>query len=225
MTYILHIGNKRYSSWSLRGWLLLEAFGIPFEERLTPLFTEEWEAVKKTIAPGRQVPTLEWIDDGGTRRIVWESLAIAEFLAERHPEAGHWPKDPVARLWARSLATDMHCNFAALRSAQPMSIDADYAGRGRGAAVQADIDRLVDLWSRCRAEFGGDGPYLFGVKFTATDAFFAPVAFRFETYGVELPEPDAAYAKALREHPACLKWRKAAIDEPWLEPRYFMTKP
>ena len=225
MTYILHIGNKRYSSWSLRGWLLLEAFDIPFEERLTPMFTDAFTALKKDIAPGRQVPTLEWIDDKGTRRIVWESLAIAEFLAERHPEAGLWPQDPVARLWARSLATDMHCNFGALRSAQPMVIGADYAGRGRGEAVQADIDRLVDLWARCRADVGAEGPYLFGAKFTATDAFFAPVAFRFETYGVDLPGVAAAYAAALREHPACLKWRADADAEPWLEPRYFMTKP
>lgn len=224
MTYILHIGNKRYSSWSLRGWLLLEAFGLPFEERLTPMFTEAFEALKAQIAPGRQVPTLEWRGEDGKRRIVWESLAIAEFLADRHPEAGLWPEDAEARRMARCLATDMHCNFKALRSAMPMNIGADYAGRGRGADVSADIARLSDLWSRCRGEFGGRGPYLFGERFTAADAFFAPVAFRFETYGVELPAEDAAYAEALREHPACRKWRAEAEAEPWLEPRYFMTK-
>lgn len=225
MTYILHIGNKRYSSWSLRGWLLLKAFDIPFEERVTPLFTEEFMALKAEIAPGRQVPTLEWIDEGGHRQIVWDSLAMAEFLAERHPEAGLWPKDAHARAMARCVAAEMHCGFGALRSAMPMSIDADYAGRGRGEAVSADIARLCDLWGRCQADFGGTGPYLFGDRFSAADAFFAPVAFRFETFGVGLAAADTAYVKALREHPACLEWRAAAIDEPWLEPRYFFQKP
>ena len=225
MSYILHIGNKRYSSWSLRGWLLLEAFGLPFEERVTPMNTDQFMDLKREIAPGRQVPTLEWRPADGPRRIIWDSLAIAEFLADRHPEAGHWPREIHARATARCLAAEMHSSFQALRSAMPMHIGPDYSGRGRGEAVDADVARLTDLWGRCRSEFGAGGPYLFGDAFTAADAFFAPVAFRFETFGVALAPAAADYAQALRDHSACRAWRAAAEAEIWLEPRYFFVKP
>lgn len=224
MSYKLHIGNKRYSSWSLRGWLLLEAFGVPFEEALTPMFTEAFAALKTRIAPGRQVPTLEWTREDGRTQMVWDSLAIAELLAERHPEAGHWPADPAARALARCLCAEMHAGFGALRSNMPMNIGVDYAGRGRGPGVEADIERMQSLWALARAGHGAGGPYLFGAAYGAADAFFTPVAFRFETYGVALTPEAAAYAAALREHPAAARWRRAAEDEIWFEPRYqFVT--
>lgn len=222
MSYTLHIGNKRYSSWSLRGWLLLEAFGLPFEERLTPMFTDAFLALKSAIAPGRQVPTLVWRREAGLApQIVWDSLAIAELLAERHPEAGHWPEDPAARGLARCLCAEMHSGLAALRREMPMNIGAALPGRGQTAASLADVDRACALWAHAKTLFPNDGPYLFGAAFTAVDAFFAPVAFRFETYAPPLPSEAAAYAEALRAHPACQAWAEAAKAEPWLEPRYF----
>lgn len=221
MSYLLHIGNKRYSSWSLRGWLLFEAFGVPFEARLTPMYTDDFIALKAKIAPGRQVPTLVWRPGGASDDVViWDSLAIAEFLAERHPEAGHWPADVAARAMARSLAAEMHSGFQALRGAMPMNLMDRYPGRGRDAAVLADVARLEDLWGRCRVAYGAGGPYLFGARFTAADAFFAPVAFRVETYDAPLGDEAAAYCAALRAHPAMVTWRADAAAEPWVEPRY-----
>ncbi|MEL6979272.1 MAG: glutathione S-transferase [Pseudomonadota bacterium] len=225
MSYTLHIGNKRYSSWSLRGWLLLDAFGVPFEERLTPMFTAAFEALKTEMAPGRQVPTLAWTREDGARQIVWDSLAIAELLADRHPEAGHWPADPAQRALARCLAAEMHSGLAALRREMPMNIGAAFPGRGHSEASLADVARVETLWAHARALFPSGGPYLFGSAFTAADAFFAPVAYRFETYAPPLSPAAGAYAEALRAHPACQRWRAAAEAEPWREPRYFFEAP
>lgn len=219
MSYTLFIGNKAYSSWSLRGWLLLKAFGLPFQERLTPMFTEAFEAMRADMAPGRTVPTLLSEADG-KRVMVWDTLAIAEYLAERHPQAGHWPADPAARARARCLCAEMHSSFQALRSNMPMNMKRRYPDRGRGAGVAQDIARMQALWSGARGEFGAGGPYLFGAGFTAADAFFAPVASRFETYAVSLEPQAQAYAEALLAHPAVAEWRAAAQAEPWVEPRY-----
>lgn len=225
MTYRIEIGNKRYSSWSLRGWLALDAFGLAYDERVTPLNTTDFEALQAAMAPARQVPVLLVAETGASQQVIWDSLAIAEFLAERHPEAGHWPADPAHRARARCLAAEMHSSFGALRREMPMQIGVDLSGRGRAAGVDADIARIDQLWTETLAAYGGGGPYLFGASFTITDAFFAPVASRFETYGVALSDPAARYAAALRAHPSMLKWRAAAKAEPWIEPRYGFVAP
>lgn len=219
MSYTLFIGNKAYSSWSLRGWLLLEAFGLPFETRMAPMYSEQFETLRAEMAPGRTVPTLSH-RDGAETRVVWDSLAIAEYLAERHPEAGHWPQDAGARAWARCLAAEMHSSYQALRSNMPMNMKAQYPGRGRGAGVEADIARLDTLWSESRRRYGDGGAYLFGARFTALDAFYAPVASRFHTYGVALSDPAQDYAEALLSQSDVAVWRAAALCEPWVEPRY-----
>lgn len=217
--YTLHIGNRRYSSWSLRGWLLLKAFGLPFEEVLTPLYSTAFAALPEKIAPGRLVPTLIHVENG-ERRVIWESLAIAEYLAERHPEARHWPEDPAQRAWARCLACEMHAGFGSLRTEMPMNLKDSLPGRGRAGSVDADIARIAALWEQTRARFGAGGPWLFGARYTAADAFFAPVATRFRTYGVELDGAAQAYAAALLDHPSFRAWEAAAAEEPWVEARY-----
>lgn len=224
MSYILHIGNKRYSSWSLRGWLLLEAFGLSFEEEVAPMYTAAFEEMQRRIAPGRQVPTLEWRREDGQSQMIWDSLAIAEFLAERHPEAGHWPADPAARALARCLTAEMHSGFSALRGHMPMNIGVSYPGFGRGPGVAADVARLESLWAFARERYGAGGPYLFGAAYTAADAFFTPVAYRAVAYGLEFAPAAAEYAEALRAHPAAEAWRQAAEAEIWVEPWYNFIK-
>lgn len=219
MTYTLWLGAKAYSSWSLRGWLLFEAFGLSAAENVAPLYSAEFERERAAHFPSRSVPTLVH-EEGGERRLVWDSLAIAEYLAERHPDAGHWPSDAAARAAARSLAADMHSSFQALRSSMPMNLKRDYPGRGMSPAVQSDVDRLVALWRWTRESFPSDGPFLFGARMTVPDVFYSPIATRLETYAVPLPEDAAAYSAALRAHPAMMKWREAALAEPWIEPRY-----
>lgn len=215
MGYELIIGNRRYSSWSLRGWLLLDAFGIDCAVAIHPMFSEEWRSAIAAHPPARSVPTL--LIDGAP---VWDSLAIAETLAERHPDAGHWPIDATARAWARSLAAEMHSAFAALRQAMPMNMDARAPGKGRRPGVAEDVARIETLWTMTRERFGAGGPFLFGAGFTVADAFFAPVASRFETYAVDLSPPAAAYADALRGQRSYRAWADAAAAEPWREARY-----
>lgn len=221
--YTLLLGNKAYSSWSLRGWLLFRAFEIPVEEQVVEMYSTAFEDFQARHAPARQVPTLIWAD-GEHRRTLWDSLAIAEFLAERHPEAGHWPADPAARAVARTLAAEMHSSFQALRSNMPMNLKRHFPGRGRGPGVAEDLERLWTLWRWARAAHGG-GRYLFGDRFTAADAFFTPVALRFEAYAVEAPEDLAAYVAALQSAPGLEMWREAAAKEPWIEPRYDLAAP
>ncbi len=224
MSYTLILGNKAYSSWSLRGWLLFDAFGVPVAEQVIPLYTDAFRAAQETrIAPSRQAPTLIY-DAGEARQVVWDSLAIAEFVAERHPEAGHWPLDPGARAAARCLAAEMHSGFAAIRTNMPMNMKRRYPGRGRGPGVAEGVARLETLWAWARENFGdahgGAGPYLFGARLTAADVFFAPVASRFETYAVDLSDAAQAYCAALLSLPSVVAWRAAAEAEPWVEPRY-----
>lgn len=216
MTSTLLIGNRRYSSWSLRGWLLFHAFGAPVEVRLARMFGPEFAEALSAHPPARSVPTA--VIDGD---VVWDSLAIAETLAERLPDAGHWPSDPTARAWARSLAAEMHAGFQALRSAMPMNMDRRAPGAGRKPGVDADVARLESLWGVTRARFAEDGgPYLFGARYTVADAFFAPVASRLETYAVDLGAEAGAYAEALRAHPSYRMWAEEAAQEPWFEARY-----
>ncbi len=205
MAYTLHVGNKNYSSWSLRPWLVLREAGIPFREELVSLRPDAGKAARLARFPNRRVPCLE--DDGV---LVWDSLAIAEYLAERHP--GLWPTDPVARAWARSICAEMHSGFGALREGMSMDVRARRPERRRSPAILADIARVEEIWRETRRRFGVPGPLLFG-GFTIADAFYAPVAFRFRTYGVEPVAEAGAYLAALLALPGMKAWEQAALGD------------
>jgi len=209
-SYRLIIGNKAYSSWSLRPWLALKVAKIPFEEQVIPLQQAQTPAALKAASPAARVPVL---CDGDVT--VWESLAILEYLAERHPDAKLWPSDIKARAYARTIATEMHSGFAALRSACPMNVRRQTAWRDRGASVNADIKRIKDIWAECRNRYGSQGPFLMG-SFSAVDAMYAPVVTRFHTYGVQGEESIAAYIKTILALPAMQEWYQAAAAEPWI---------
>ena len=213
--YRLFLGNKVYSSWSLRAWLLLVPFDIAFEQEVVPLYTDAFESFRKRCRPARQVPTLLAMQ-GPKRIVVWDSLAIAEFLHERHPEAGIWPADPIERAAARSLCAEMHAGFKALRSTMPMNLRRSYANFAPDQDAREDIARVQELWRWARSNWGGDGPYLFGQRFSAADAFFAPVAARFRTYAIELDETSRNYADALLSHPASVAFHEDAQAETWV---------
>lgn len=215
MHYRLILGNMNYSSWSLRSWLLFEAFGIPFEFQVVPLYTNEFEIFRSEYYPARQVPTLE-ATDSGRRIVVWDSLSIAEFLNEQHPEARLWPSDLANRAAARSLSAEMHSGFNALRSKLPMNLRRRYARFVPDEDAQADIERIVSLWRWAMSLSAHDGPYLFGNRFTAADAFFAPVAERFQTYSISLDGPSKKYVEAILEHPATASYREMAEAEVWV---------
>ncbi len=202
----LYIGNKNYSSWSLRPWLLMKHFGIPFREHMVSVAGRDYNAALKPLAGNARVPCLH--DDGFQ---VWESIAIAEYLAERHPAM--WPADARARARARSISAEMHAGFAKLRTAMPMNLKLKLKGKPPTPEVQRDIDRIVEIWEEARTQFAtADGPYLFGA-FSVADAMFAPVAWRFHVYNVPLPPVAAAYRDALLAHPAMIEWYEAGIRE------------
>ena len=204
MSYTLHIANKNYSSWSLRPWMLLRALDIAFSERPHRLGCEAFKA----FSPSSKVPCLV---DGAT--VVWDSLAIAEYLAERH--AGVWPADAAARTWARCACAEMHSGFAALRNQHGMNVGVRVTVSQRSAAVEADIARIAELWEEGLQRFGG--PWLAGARFGAVDAFFAPVAYRFRTYGVRPSGAAGDYLTRLLAHPAMLEWEAAALAEDFHE--------
>jgi glutathione S-transferase len=208
MAYTLLIGEKNYSSWSARPWVLLRQAGIPFTERLVSLQPDVTKAARLAGLPAGRVPVLD--DDG---LLVWDSLAIAEYLAERH--AGLWPADPRARAWARSICAEMHGGFAALRSQMSMDVRARRPQRLRSDEVRADIARIATIWTETRRRHGAGGPLLFGT-FTIADAYFAPVAFRFRTYGVDPGGEAAAYARALLALPSVKAWEEGGKDDPVL---------
>lgn len=205
--YTLYIGNKNYSSWSLRPWLALRAAGIPFEERRVPLSSESFARELAAVSPAGRVPVL--VDDGFS---VWDSLAIIEYAADRHPDAIVWPRDGRERARARSICAEMHAGFPALRARMPMNIEASLPGRGLDPEVQRDIDRICAMWTNLRAQNAAAGPYLFG-GFTAADAYFAPVVLRFRTYEPPLPEPVREYMRAVLEQPDLREWIDAACAE------------
>ena len=196
----LVIGNKNYSSWSLRPWLVLRQAGIPFEEVRIPLYRPGAEAELAKWSPSGKVPALH---DGNIR--VWDSLAICETLAERFPEQGLWPADAAARAAARSVSAEMHAGFGALRERMSMNIRARYPGKGRTPECLADIERILAIWTDCRARFGQGGDFLFG-RFGIADAMYAPVVLRFQTYGVALEGAAQAYAGAILALPALRAW-------------------
>ena len=215
----LVIGNKNYSSWSMRPWVLLRQAGIAFEE--IPLkFDPEARAVGiERYSAARKVPVLMLEGEP-----VWDSLAICEALAELHPEKSLWPAAPQARRVARSICAEMHSGFQALRAAMPMNIRGRHPGKGMNPQVRKDIDRVVAIWLSCRERFGAGGPLLFG-RFGVADAYYAPVVMRFRTYGVSLPPAAQAYAEAVQGLAAVRAWIEAALretefvaaDEPYAE--------
>lgn len=209
--YRIVIGDKAYSSWSLRGWLMLAGFGLEFRETPLRMYDPEFEAMKAERAPARTVPILEWEEDGRTRR-VWDSLAIAETLAERHPEAGHWPRDPYHRGVARTLAAEMHSGFPVLRASCPMNLHrGGLPPRRAGPDLAADLDRLEAVWSWALEETGG--PWLGGSDFSIADAFYAPVAFRLVGYGLNRPGL-ATMVERLLAHSAVRRWQAEALADP-----------
>jgi len=203
--YKLYIGNKNYSSWSLRGWLVTKLSGAPFEEILAPLGGVTPNPTYFTFSPSGLVPCLH---DGATR--VWDTLAIAEYLAERHP--GMWPAAPDVRAWARSITAEMHSGFGALRNDMTMCVRERVDVRPWSPALEQNIKRVTALWNASRERYAGGGAYLCGA-FSVADCFYAPVAYRFQTYGVEPEGAAKAYLAALLAHPLLQEWEKAALAE------------
>lgn len=215
--FTIVIGNKNYSSWSLRPWLALKATGQPFAEIMIALRQPDTKALILSHSPAGKVPVLKHGD-----LQVWDSLAICEYLAELFPEAGLWPADVRARAVARAVSAEMHAGFAALRRDLPM----DMAGLSDttlvpGEEAKADIARVQQIWQDCRGRFGDHaedgGPFLFG-RFSLADCMFAPVASRFRSYGVPLEPVSAAYVEAIHAWPAMQEWCAAAALEKPLPP-------
>lgn len=207
--YQLYIANKNYSSWSLRPWILMHTLGIPFDERLRTFAADPALSGFRAFSPSGRVPCL--VDGGLT---VWDSLAIVEYLAERH--AGVWPADAKARAWARCASAEMHSGFAALRGICGMNCGIRVKLKHRPPALDADIARIDELWSEGLERFGG--PYLAGSAFTAADAFFAPVVFRAQTYGLAFGTRSSEYRDMMLDLPAMRGWYDAALAETWREP-------
>jgi glutathione S-transferase len=201
----LIVGNKNYSSWSLRAWLALRHFALPFEEERVALFKPGYKARILADSPAGKVPVLI---DGGVA--VWESLAIGEYLAEKFPHLGYWPTDPAARALARSVSAEMHAGFGDLRARMPMNIRGSHPGKGRSPEVDANIARICAIWQDCLARSGG--PFLFG-NFGLADAMYAPVVSRFLTYAVDLDASLRSYVERVWGLPAMLEWRAAAVAE------------
>ncbi len=213
----LIIGNRAYSSWSMRGWLACKQSGLDFEELVVPLFGEEWEKRREgdEFAPSLGKVPILW--DGDC--VVWDSLAIIEFLVDRVGREKFWPEDESARGMARSMACEMHSSFAHLRRELPMNVRRNYGSVDLSADVEAEIIRILNLWAQARARFGGGGDYLFG-DWCAVDIMFAPVVTRFVTYGVKIPPFAAAYVEAVLHRADVVEWIELAQDEPWVIEQY-----
>lgn len=202
----LYIANKNYSSWSLRPWLIMRELGLAFDEQLLPFGNEAvWQDYRRLKGSGK-VPMLV---DG--ERKVWDSLAIIETLAEQHPDV--WPTNADARAWARCACAEMHSGFQALRDICSMNVGVTVALNDIPQQLQRDIDRVIELWQQGLSTFGG--PYLAEAEFTAVDAFFAPVVFRFRGYQIPLPENCQNYLHTMLSLPGMKEWEKAALEEPW----------
>lgn len=210
----LIIGNRNYSSWSLRGWLAARQSGLQFEELLVNIDGDEWEEMKRSMGEVQpssgKVPIL-WDGDA----VVWDSLAILEYLGDKVGRDRFWPKDEVARGMARAMVAEMHSSYLPLRRYCPMNVRQRFENVAFPPEVQENIVRILTLWAEARARFGSGGPFLFGI-FGAADIFYAPVVSRFITYGVKVPGFAAAYMQALWEHEWMVQWRDGAEAEQWV---------
>ncbi len=214
----LVIANKLYSSWSLRPWLVMRALGIPFEETVIPLKRPETKEAIAKYSPSGKVPALI---DGDLS--IWESLAIIEYLAENKVDKHIWPRNREARAHARAISNEMHGGFLALRQACPMNLAKRFKTPPLSGDASANVARIEQIWRDARARFGArthdSGPYLFG-QFTATDAMYAPVVTRLDTYQIPVASDTRAYMDAVLSHASFLQWKKEALTEPWTIPEY-----
>jgi len=219
----LIIGNKNYSSWSLRGWLACKQSGLPFEEITVSLYGDDWDETKKQeqdLAPSQGKVPILW--DGEC--VVWDSLAIIDFLADRVGRDRFWPKDETARGMARSMVAEMHSSYLPLRRQFPMNVRRRIEGVEPGDDTRADIVRILGLWAEARARFGKGGPFLFGA-FSAADIIYAPVVSRFISYGVPVPGFAVAYMQAVWEHEWMKAWIAAAEAEEWTIEKFESPQP
>lgn len=210
----LIIGNKNYSSWSLRGWLACKQSGLPFEEITVPLYGDDWEQQKREshdLAPSSGKVPILWDDEA----VVWDSLAIIEYLADRVGRDRYWPKADDARAMARSMVAEMHSSYQSLRRECPMNMRRRVENVEVGEETRTDIIRILSLWAEARARFGKGGPFLFGT-FGAADIIYAPVVSRFITYGLGVPGFAVAYMQAVWEHDWMQQWIAAAETEDWV---------
>lgn len=213
----LIIGNRAYSSWSMRGWLAVKQSGDEFEEYVVPMFDADWDKRREgdEFAPSLGKVPILW--DGDI--VVWDSLAIVEWLAEKTERAKFWPEDDGARAMARSMAAEMHSSFAALRRKHSMNVRQQFPAAKLDPDVFADITRIMTLWAQARARYGGTGDFLFG-DFGAADIMFAPVVTRFVTYSIPVPRFAAPYMDAVLRHPFMQDWLASAQEEPWVIERF-----
>jgi len=220
MTYDLYIGDRMFSSWSLRGWLMFEKFNIPYRTHMAGLYTGRFQQDLADLAPARLVPTIKTPDGD----VVGDTMAIAETLAERHPDAGLWPADPSARILARWLVAELHSGFMALRGECPMQLLHQYDGFQVSCAVQSDLDRLFDLWALARRKFGANGPWLFG-KYSLADAFYAPVAARISGYNLPTNNLAASYVAEHLNDASFRRWRAMGLTETYDPVPYALDLP
>lgn len=208
MSYVLITANRNYSSWSLRPWVLMKALGIAFDGRLEPFTKPENYADFRAFSPTGQVPVLLDAD-----RTIYDSLGITLYLAERHD--GIWPTDEAARAWAMCAVTEMHGGFSALRNDCTMNVGVRVKPKPMSAALRANVERIAELWEEGLTKFGG--PYLAGDRFTAADAFYAPVVYRVRTYGLQVGVKGQAWVQNMLTHPAMQQWEADALSESWRE--------
>ncbi|APG62390.1 glutathione S-transferase [Sphingorhabdus lutea] len=209
----LIIGNKAYSSWSMRGWLAAKQSGLSFEEITVPLYNDDWESRKiesDLIPSSGKVPIL-WDDEN----VIWDSMAILEYLSDKVGRDRFWPKDDAARGMARSLCAEMHSGFMGLRRNCPMNVRKKFAGFQISEEARNDAIRILQLWAETRSRFGRSGPYLFGT-FSAADIFYAPIVTRFVTYGFTLPGFAQSYVDTMMEHAWMVQWYEEASEEKWI---------
>ena len=220
MTYDLAIGDRAYSSWSLRGWLLFDAFGIAVKTQSARLYTDELPKLLESYAPAKTVPAVRMAEGG----VILESLGIAEELASRHPEAGHWPKSAAVRAVARSITAEMHAGFGALRNHCPMNLRVSYTGCDPTEAVMADLARLEKVWAWARAASGSQGPWLCR-DYSVADAFYAPVASRIATYNLPMSPQAMSYVRAHLAHSSFRRWRAMGLVDGADQPFYWRDYP
>lgn len=213
----LFIGNKAYSSWSMRGWLAAQASGLPFDEIVVPLYDEDWDKRREgaEFAPSSGKVPILW--DGEV--VVWDSLAIVEYLAEKAGRDRFWPEDDAARATARSMAAEMHSGFLNLRREHSMNVRRTFPTPDLSPGTQQDVLRIVSLWAEARSRWGSGGDFLFG-DWGAADLMFAPVVTRFVTYGIPVPRFALTYMQAVLRHPHVAAWIEAAQEETWVIERF-----